>query len=615
MSKFIVRVYYKITINDTCGNNLDIDNNGLTYSYSSGVFAYTKIPNILSPTLYDDWNWSYVFTSGKDHLDKVWVRMEYNGGVYIKETTIEGSGDGNATFSLSIQHNTNYDQAIYKFMYKADTGQTHVIEEIELRIPKISIEELEEPPAVLDLLEDDSLTVEFIIDQSEYIDYMYIEYEFDDGKGKQSSKLTQKETIFSYKFENFPDEATSLTYRVIAVDKFGNEIELGKDREIQLLPEPPNIELTTEEQLLISFIALIVGICSGVVFSTITERKQLIRKIHDRVFRTQKIEKEDTRQVIDKVAKRDPIQKESAEKKILILIGLSASGFAVSAIIAILALVAFQNPVIAIMMFMLSFLLSVVLWIYLSAHSVERHLHSLESKSLMKDQLLLSSISILIYVSLLAIFITGNEIAWWRVRVAQNSINLLGIALPRALMTVTTTFFSSIFLLTWSTFKSVAKRADELRESEALNENPLTIFERKEDAISSVIGNVGKKGIIFIAIIAVVIIFSSDLNVYANQGLMIIIPFVIGAIATLMLISLIKKKKDLPSRSDAIVLDHIIICPHCQQETPLGGNYCEACGGQLLKGQRFSEGLRCTNCQKPNTAGAHHCRHCGAELG
>ncbi len=128
------------------------------------------------------------------------------------------------------------------------------------------------------------------------------------------------------------------------------------------------------------------------------------------------------------------------------------------------------------------------------------------------------------------------------------------------------------------------------------------------------ISNVGKKGFIFITIIIVVIIFSSDLNVYTNQGLMILIPFLIGGMATLMLNSLIKRKKESPLKGDCVVLDRILSCPHCEQETPLGGNFCEQCGGALLKGQRFSEGIRCIKCLKSNTIGAHHCRHCGERM-
>jgi len=611
----ITTVFWKIIINDTCGNKILIDNNGLTYSYSSGIFSYTKISEILSPTLYNDWNWTYIFSSGVDHLDKVWVRMEYNDGTPLTDLIINGDGDNNATFSLFIPHDTDHNHSIYKFMYRTDTGQERTIEEIEMFTPNIDIEELIEPPDVLDLLEDDSITVEFIIDFSIYIDFVDIEYEFDDGKGIQTAKLLQEGTVFSYTFDEFPEEATLLTYNIIAKDIYGNDIELGKEREIKLLPKPPTLELTTETQLLVSFIALIVGVCSGLLFSTITGRKTPKRKINAKLFKIQKFKEREINGIIDKERKNITIEKTAAEKKIKLLSGLSAFGFIVSFSLAEIAFLVLQNMAIAILMFILSFLLTIVLWIYLSANTVEKHLHSLNSKPMWKDKILLMGISILIYVSLLAIFMVGNEIAWWRVRVAQNSIDFLGFSLPRALMTVTTTFFSSIFLLTWSTFKQVSKKDKELRKAISLNENPLNIIERKEEAIYSVISNVGKKGIVFIALITVVIIFSSDLSVYANQGLLILIPFVIGGIGILMLNTLIKRRKESPIKSDAVVLDHIISCPHCEKDTPLGGNYCEHCGEKLLKGQRFSEGIRCIQCKRPNTVGAFHCRYCGAELG
>ena len=224
----------------------------------------------------------------------------------------------------------------------------------------------------------------------------------------------------------------------------------------------------------------------------------------------------------------------------------------------------------------------------------------------------MTSFSILIYLILLAIFFAGNTIPWWRVRVNQQSYQILDLTIPKALTTVTTAFFSSVLLLTWSTFKQISNRAEELQKAKINNDNPLTVIERRERAISTVINNVGTKGIIFIAIIGIVIVFASDLNIYASQAVLIAIPFVIGAISTLAIMAYFQWKKQKPI--ETLVLDYLITCPQCRKKTALGGNFCEQCGKKLLTGQRSSKGFTCNTCKQYNTLGTKHCRYCGALL-
>ncbi|MHA1253140.1 MAG: double zinc ribbon domain-containing protein, partial [Candidatus Helarchaeota archaeon] len=108
--------------------------------------------------------------------------------------------------------------------------------------------------------------------------------------------------------------------------------------------------------------------------------------------------------------------------------------------------------------------------------------------------------------------------------------------------------------------------------------------------------------------------FSSDLNVYANQALIIIIPFAIGAIGTLMIGTYSTKKKKPKKELGAFLIDYLILCPHCKGQTALGGNYCELCGKELLTGSRFTEGNYCPKCNKLNPDKSIHCRYCGTKL-
>ncbi|MBD3196760.1 MAG: hypothetical protein GF317_17010, partial [Candidatus Lokiarchaeota archaeon] len=127
-------VYWKVLINDTCGNSIEIDNDGQLYTYGRGVFEYFKQSGALAPTLFDTWNWSYTFTSGLDHIDDVWVRMLYDGSIDTN-ISLTPSGDENNYYKIKVNYTTLYSNATYTFMFRSDTGQEFIMEEIFLKKP------------------------------------------------------------------------------------------------------------------------------------------------------------------------------------------------------------------------------------------------------------------------------------------------------------------------------------------------------------------------------------------------------------------------------------------------------------------------------------------------
>jgi hypothetical protein len=618
-------IYWKAIINDTCGNILTVDNDGRLYSYGRGVFEYVKQAGEIDPTLYDDWTWTYVFTSGTEHIDKVWLRRMVNGEV-INDIEISASGEQNNTYSIRVSHELDYSNATYKFMFSTDTGSEQIIEEIVLKKPKIRIEEETEPPSSIDLNEVDSLNVSFVISEySEYLDYLYIRYQFNDMPKAVKMNLTTSSSgnlsiaasIYRHSFTNFSRNCTKLTYGVVGVDLYGNEIALDKNRTINIIPELPSWQMTTEQQLISPIIALFIGAVSGISYTFIASQKSTEERYNSLIEKDLKVKNfHKEREIGEKLDKITDDLSSSAFltflSKKFISLGITAILFSSCYTVGWVLILTLNIGEFAMLAFTGAFLAAVFLWVLISDHSVERILRSKEREMKLKDQLFLIGISLTIFISLLTIFFIGNTIAWWRVRVNQQSYNISGITIPRAMTTVLTTFFSSIFLLTWSTSKEVSKKTKELLEAEEENENPLNIMEKREKAISTIIGNVGKKGIIFIAIIGVTIIFASDLSIYATQGILFIIPFVIGAFITLIVANFLQKKQI--TETKRVVLDNLTICPYCKEKTSLGGTYCEYCGEKLVHGKRYNDGITCRNCNKVNAVGMKHCKYCGKKL-
>ncbi|HDZ19439.1 hypothetical protein LCGC14_1138380 [marine sediment metagenome] len=575
-----------------------------------------KQSGLLSPTLYDDWTWSYIFTSGFGHLRNVWVRMIYEDNSSV-DYLVNRSGTDYHIFNYTVSHDLVHTSAVYKFMFRNDMGNITTIEEIALKRPNIYITEIGSPDSIIDLSDTKSFTVNFEIEEyNEYIDYVYLEYTFDAGIGTNRVNLSSTTSSYNYTFDSFSPEVTSLTYSAVAVDIYGYEIQLGYGRIIDLIPELPTWEMSSEAQIFLVILSLIIGVTFGLVYHTEMNRRSSKGANYEKSLNIFGIKKDKLVKVDQtpdaSVPPLDENEQKVIEKKNKIVISVFISVAGILGLFGLLSYLLLNSITTAMLFFIGAFLSTITLWIFLTARTVEKIFRTPNYASVSRDKLFLMLISIFIYIFIVAIFLAGNSLAWWRVRVNELSYNIAGFVIPKALTTVTMTFLTSIFLLTASTFKDVAEKLDELEIAQVFNENPLNIAKTREAAISSSIRTIGKKGVIFVVIISLVIVFASDLNAYANQGILIMILFLIGALATLVLVSQLSKEKI--SVVDDIVLDHIILCPQCKSKTALGGNYCESCGKKLLSGQRYTSGIICSECERINAQKSEFCRYCGTTL-
>ncbi|MFX1499550.1 MAG: hypothetical protein ACFFDH_01145 [Promethearchaeota archaeon] len=610
-------VYWKAEIYDMCGNLFEVDNNGLLYSYDKGIFEYVKESGNLSPTLYDDWTWTYVFTSGTSHIKSVWLSRTFDGTLQ-PNIPINAMDALNTTYSILITHDLVHLNANYRLMFQSDEGENFTIEEISLSRPAIILEEEQEPPSVLDLDIESSFEVSILVSQyNQYINYIYIEYEFDDGNGVIFDNLTGSGNLYKFEFTSFSSDVTQLTYEIFAVDIYGNIISLGQTRTISLIPALPSWEMSITEQFILVLVSLILGIVSGIVYSTLLKRKTYQKKLWESLSKVITEESEREKAVKDANLTMVSIREQKvvdtiAFKKYSLILKLNLLLIGVLFTMGLVSLLILNLTTLSMLLFISEFLCSIVLWGFSSNYLVEKLILNKEDASVFDVKIWLVLSAILILVGILSIFFVGNTFAWWRVRVNEQSYNIGVFKVPRALFTVLTAFFTSIIVLTFSTYKSAKKVKKDLITGENFNENPLTLLERKETEISTLSGKVGRKGLLFLTIITFTIIFASDLSVYAAQGILLLLPFLIGILSVIgFFLAFYRKKYKIETD---VVLDNLINCPHCQTPTPLGGNYCEQCGESLLLGKRYETGKLCPRCNKTNSESSKHCRFCSAEL-
>ena len=457
--------------------------------------------------------------------------------------------------------------------------------------PSLRIEEQLEPPLQLDLSEIDGYTVSFIIpEDANFIDYAVLEYRFNDGEGWHVINMTKVgENIFEYSFDIFPGNATILEYRSVATDIYGNDYT-SDDVSVNLIPPLPEWNIPQDQQVIVVLISLMAGLFSGLIYAAIIKRKRPISLN------------------IELVGERK--RPKGTYKNINGAIAISGVATASLVTLAIVALQMYTFPEGAMLALAGSFLAAVVLWMLLAARSIMKTM-DLNKKKLV-GRYLLYFIGISIFAALLAMIFIGNMVPWWRIRLNQSAYNFGGFLVPRMLTTLTSTFFSSIILLTRSISKDVSKVQRELEEAEKLNMNPGWLVQKREKEMSSLMNSVGFKGLIFVTIIGVTIIFASDLSKYAGQGLLILVPFIIGCVGMLIAGAIVQKtRKD---KKALIVLDKIISCPECKNETTLSGNFCETCGFKIVYKVRQEEAVPCSQCGTLASKNASLCSYCGMKL-
>ncbi len=479
----------------------------------------------------------------------------------------------------------------------------------------LRLQEEVEPPPILDLSGGATLEVRvFVPEDAEYMDYVFIQYHFDDGMGIHSVIMDASGgSIYNYTFTDFPQNASLLEYTIIGVDIYGNQVPLGRLRTISLLPALPAWELSGIEQVVYLLISLVVGVVCGVVYSSMIRQRTggriLTKEMVARVVQESREQAELA--VQDQEGKKSPGK---VEKTSLIALALGLTGGIAGVVGAAVYILVYRWPEAAMLCLTGTMLAMVFLWILTTNSAVRHTLRANKAKMPAGEIFGILLVGLTIFGSVIAILYIGTMVSWWRVRVNEQAYHLFGLEIPRMITTLTGTFFSSIILLTWSVGKDVTKTFQELQDAEVNNENPGRIIALREARMANILGAVGWKGVLFIAIIGATLIFASDLSVYAPQGLLIIIPFVVGAVVTLAVVSLQKLKTSGKSGVTPMFFDRVSKCPACGAETPVGGAFCENCGAKVIIGERVKEGQYCPACNQPTTIGVKHCRYCGNTL-
>ncbi len=471
--------------------------------------------------------------------------------------------------------------------------------------PRILLIEEKEPPQVLDLNIIKNHEIRIIISEDRnFVQSVVILFNTNIDSGDFIHSESMNETIpgvFSYNFSTFSKEITQLKYTIIAIDIFGNEIPLGKEHIIMILPAMPEWRMDSEQknQYFISF-----GIL-GLVCVLLYQRSSSKQTIKFGNFRSTEIDAKDWHLTL--------IQKKVKSKRIHNFLQI----IYITPIIGIFWLI-YSNfnqttkPIEENMLFYLYlFGISMFLWILAMNRIGIKILGNRDEKIKPKYNILIFTLEFAILLSLVAFIYIGEGLPWWKIRVNKVTYDFAGIQIPELLITLLSTFITSILLLTFSIFNVIISKTKELREEEIRNNNPQLILSHEREVIEKIQGEISSSAIGFIAIIIFTFLFSSDLIIYIWQFLYILIPFIVGILLGMLFIAIIKKRS---KKKEHIAINLNIDCPYCHSEISLGSTYCEMCGEILVKKLKIQETEICTHCKSSNLTTAKFCNRCGETM-
>ncbi|HMF34635.1 MAG TPA: zinc ribbon domain-containing protein, partial [Candidatus Lokiarchaeia archaeon] len=414
--------------------------------------------------------------------------------------------------------------------------------------------------------------------------------------------------LYIFTFANFSKDVSQLNYTVVGVDIFGNLYPLGKIDSIIVFPAMPAWNMDNAEQAVVIILSVIIGVVCGVIYSKIVQKKPSLRELT--LAEKARLDIAENKLEIAEGERQEKLARLLAARVVPTVVTVVIMGGLLG--MAVAALIVFHEPELSMLLLAGLFLATTFMWVLVTDAVVVKTLRSGQLKISTGSMILVLGVGFSIFLTLLAIIFVGNTVTWWQVRVNQAAYNVMNFEIPKMLSSLASAFFSSIILLSWTVGKDVSRTASELHEDELDHANPGTLMERREDALSRIQGAVGMKGIIFIALIGVTIILASDLSIYVSQGLLIIVPFVIGTFAILAVNAF--RKKLAPQVEADIRYDHVTTCPECGADTALGGLFCENCGVKIIGGTRIHDGVECPQCRMLNAASGNHCRYCGANL-
>ena len=223
---------------------------------------------------------------------------------------------------------------------------------------------------------------------------------------------------------------------------------------------------------------------------------------------------------------------------------------------------------------------------------------------------------ILIIVVLVIFMISAPLVSWFNYYVIQQPYTIGPVTIPRLYISLVTPVITSMALIVITSYSDLKNVLIKIGKMQAKGSSWKAIWQQKEDAVARLATDVAFKVFIFLVTIAFAVISTTQLGRYAEQGMLILVPFIITWLAIFLISSIKLPGKDMVKEAlDKWLIEPSKECPNCGESNLFESMHCTACGQSFAGESRIvEETVECSKCKEKSPAASKYCRGCGVEL-
>ncbi len=222
----------------------------------------------------------------------------------------------------------------------------------------------------------------------------------------------------------------------------------------------------------------------------------------------------------------------------------------------------------------------------------------------------------LIIVVLVVFMLAAPLVEWFNYYVVKQSFTIGPISIPRLYLSLVTPVVTSVALILYTSYhdlKNVLKRLELARVS---GESWKVIWQQKEETVSKLASNVALKKFIFLVTVSFAVISTTQIGRYAEQGMLVLLPFVIGWLGVFLIGTITATGKS--TVKEALkwwIIEKTKPCPQCKATNLFESQHCTSCGATFAGTTTIIEKtIDCKQCKELSPEGSVHCRGCGLKL-
>nr|MDO8112364.1 hypothetical protein [Candidatus Sigynarchaeota archaeon] len=222
---------------------------------------------------------------------------------------------------------------------------------------------------------------------------------------------------------------------------------------------------------------------------------------------------------------------------------------------------------------------------------------------------------LLIILVLVVFMMSAPLVAWFNELVVQQIFAIGPVKIPRLYLSLVTPVITSVALIWISSYNELKKSLNRIELMRVAGENWKVIWQAKEETVSRLASNAALKIFIFLVTIVFAVITTTQIGQYAEQGVLIIVPFIITWLAVFLVGAITMPVSSVKDALKSWIIEKSKPCTKCNAPNLFESKNCTSCGASLAGETSIVEKtVECKACKERSPDGSKFCRGCGVTL-